>query len=165
MRLEEIKEVLGIMKRINEGDGAAVVAANLRNLPNGERDLPFWKGRIDLRHSVMTGHSFGGATTLQALRAGTDFPFKSGIALDPWLDAIPPYKPHEASPSAKPSSTPTEHLDINVPLLVINSEAFTLWKPHYRLVRNIVEGVQGASSWFMTLGEYSLSLALPLALR
>lgn len=123
MRLAEIDEVLAIMRRINDGEGAAVVESNLRC--QGERVVPYWKGRVNLKDAVMTGHSFGGATTLQALRAGSRFPFLSGIALDPWLDPIPPYKPQTSS--AKPSSTPTEHLDIKVPLLVINSEPFTFW--------------------------------------
>ena len=151
MRLAEIEEVLAIIRRVNDGDGGAVVESNLRNLPNGERDVPYWKGRIDVKNAIAAGHSFGGATTLQALRAGSKFPFVSGVALDPWLDPIPPYKPQNSS--AKPSSTPTEHLDINVPLLVINSEAFTLWSTHYRLVRDLVQGVRKAESWLMTLGK------------
>lgn len=157
MRLAEIDEVLAVLSRINDGDGAAIAATNLREQG---RYLSFWKGRIDVQSVVMAGHSFGGATTLQALRAGSRFPFTSGIALDPWLEAIPPYEPHEASPSAKPSSTPTERLDIKVPLLAINSEAFTLWSSHWKLVRDIVKGVEGASSWFFTLGNPSSSLLL-----
>lgn len=161
MRLAEIDEVLALVSRINDGDGAAIAAANLREQG---RYLLFWKGRIDVKNVVMAGHSFGGATTLQALRAGNRFPFASGIALDPWLEAIPPYEPHEASPSAKPSSTPTEQLDIKVPLLAINSEAFTLWTSHWKLVRNIIKGVEGAPSWFFTLGECFL-VPLPPCLR
>ena len=123
-----------------------------------------------MNNAVMTGHSFGGATTLQILRAGQErFPFVRGIALDPWIDPIPKLKMLErfTSPSAesissapeqqngsaaKPSATADEKLDINVPLLVVNSESFTVWKEHYYKVYEIVKRVE-AKAWFMTLGE------------
>jgi hypothetical protein len=56
---------------------------------------------------------------------------------------------------------------ISVPLLVINSEAFTLWTPHYKVVREIVERVKSdAESWFVTLGEFLLPpTILPSAAR
>lgn len=45
-------------------------------------------------------------------------------------------------------------LDIVAPLLVINSESFTLWKEHYVLVRDIVNAVKhGADRWLMTMSE------------
>ncbi|GAA5995159.1 uncharacterized protein JCM10292_004570 [Rhodotorula paludigena] len=185
-RLAEISAVLHHLRRLNAGEGAAIARENRRKDLGGEevvgKWLEGWKGRIDLEHEVtMAGHSFGGATTIQVLRAGaTAFPFVRGIALDPWADPIPPAPSARASeggeagfspleqalststarsnpaPTASPAASGSEGgkvpLDINVPLLVINSESFTLWKPHYKLVADIVQAVGGgAERWLMTL--------------
>ncbi|BGP21513.1 1-alkyl-2-acetylglycerophosphocholine esterase [Rhodotorula toruloides] len=190
MRLAEISSVLSLMQRLSNGDGAAVARENRRKEYGEGKTLEGWKGRIDLEKEVtMAGHSFGGATTIQVLRAGaTQSPFKRGIALDPWADPIPP-APSPSSPSFSPLSAsvstnttgsnpaPTTSpsngnggkvpLDINVPLLVINSEAFTLWRQHYSLVRDIVKAVEGgAERWLMTLiGSIHISFSdLPLLL-
>lgn len=120
---------------------------------------------------------------IQVLRAGLSaFPFSRGIALDPWADPIPPAPTRRRSSSvsqlaAAAASTPSGQsdpaasatpdpnggkttteggdvpLDVRVPLLVINSEAFTLWKAHYKLVRDIVAAVGGgAERYLLTLG-------------
>lgn len=121
---------------------------------------------------------------IQVLRAGaTQYPFKRGIALDPWADPIPPapspappsFSPLSASVSTNttgsnpaPTTSPSNGnggkvpLDINVPLLVVNSEAFTLWRQHYSLVRYIVKAVGGgAERWLMTLGALRPPLDSP----
>ncbi|GAA5898664.1 hypothetical protein JCM6882_000890 [Rhodosporidiobolus microsporus] len=179
MRLAEIRETLALLSRINDGDGAAVAAENRRKDYGGEgvvgKWLPAWKGRVGMDEMVMAGHSFGGATTIQALRASSpSYPFVRGIALDPWADPIPPAPSSPAFSSPTKTSTrasdpaPTASpgdgeeggeggegekvpLDVKVPLLVINSEAFTLWRVHYGLVRGIVEAVEGGRGWLMTL--------------
>ncbi|KAK4054882.1 hypothetical protein OIV83_000806 [Microbotryomycetes sp. JL201] len=159
MRYEEIRQVLRVFERINNGEGDKVAHENLRKTKGSEMWLPQWRDKIDLQKPCMAGHSFGGATTLQILRAGTSFPFVSGIALDPWIDPIPQLSMLErfTSPNSsseqetKPTATPKEQLDIKVPLLAINSEAFTKWSSHYGKVYEIVKRVQHARSWFMTL--------------
>ena len=66
MRLAEISSVLDVLKRVNEGEGAAVSAENRRASAEGAADLSFWTGRLDLEREItMAGHSFGGATTVR----------------------------------------------------------------------------------------------------
>ncbi|GAA6047804.1 hypothetical protein JCM3770_004651 [Rhodotorula araucariae] len=195
-RLAEISTLLHHLRRLNDGEGAAVAAENRRKDHGGERVgrwLDGWKGRIGLAgEMVMVGHSFGGATTIQVLRAGLRaFPFARGIALDPWADPLPPAPARRRSSSfsqlSRATSTPTAQsdpaatapppdaaadggavpLDINVPLLVINSESFTLWRAHYGLVRDIVAAVGGgAERYLLTLvGSIHTSFSdLPLLL-
>ncbi|TNY20603.1 platelet-activating factor acetylhydrolase, isoform II-domain-containing protein [Rhodotorula diobovata] len=200
-RLAEISALLHHLRRLNAGEGAAIARENRRR-DHGEgtvgRWLEGWKGRIALDgEMVMAGHSFGGATTIQVLRAGLSaFPFSRGIALDPWADPIPPAPTRRRSSSvsqlaAAAASTPSGQsdpaasatpdpnggkttteggdvpLDVRVPLLVINSEAFTLWKAHYKLVRDIVAAVGGgAERYLLTLvGSIHTSFSdLPLLL-
>jgi len=122
---------------------------------------------------------------IQVLRNNSTFnpSFKSGIALDPWADPIPPAAsptssstssetptalsalPSDSSetltqtqdtssspsPTPAPKSSSQEKTRIDVPFLTINSEAFTLWKPHFYLIRNIVKSVHSTSTWFFTI--------------
>ncbi|GAA6031868.1 hypothetical protein JCM8097_003310 [Rhodosporidiobolus ruineniae] len=170
LRLAEVREALTILERLNAGNGAAIAAENRRGGEGVGKWLEGWKGRVGLEEAVMAGHSFGGATTIQALRAGaTSFPFVRGIALDPWADPIPPapsmpaFSSLTSTTSERSNPAPTTEaadgekgqgevpLDVKVPLLVINSEAFTVWRVHYKLVRGIVEAVEGGRGWLMTL--------------
>ncbi|GAA5875906.1 hypothetical protein JCM16303_004039 [Sporobolomyces ruberrimus] len=83
-------------------------------------------------------------------------------------------KGSDSSPAAADPSSSTGSKDgkeskptISVPFLVINSEAFTLWKPHFYLVRDIVNSVKKkAPSWFFTiLGSVHVSFSdIPLFL-
>lgn len=118
---------------------------------------------------TMAGHSFGGATTLQVLRSSPkQFPFVRGLCLDPWVDPIPglspPRQSSHSSRSWTSANTATEEseseigTEINVPLLVINSEPFSLWTDHFNKVRDIVRGVgrsdgenQKKESWLVTV--------------
>ena len=144
---------------------------------------------------------------IQILRSNEKFGFKSGLALDPWAEPLPPsiielettssssneeeegggivlstktsHHPDQNSqteqdesssaPAPSPSSSKRETGSskgggggggrISVPFLVINSEAFTLWKPHYYQVREIVESVNNnAQSWFFTIRTFKVSL-------
>ncbi|GAA5918738.1 hypothetical protein JCM8208_006447, partial [Rhodotorula glutinis] len=166
-RLAEVSALVHHLRRLDAGEGLAVAREN-RRVGERERDelgrrLEGWKGRVGLeREMVMAGHSFGGATTIQVLRAGNSaFPFVRGIALDPWADPIPPAPSRpgrrrssstslaqlveaaespstagaDPDPAATASATSSASrdakdgkvpLDIKVPLLVINSESFTL---------------------------------------
>ncbi|GAA5918836.1 hypothetical protein JCM1841_002763 [Sporobolomyces salmonicolor] len=181
LRQSEIRFVLEILTRLNAGEGPAVAKQNRRKDLAGDGAvgmwLEGWKGRLGIDRDVsISGHSFGGATTIQLLRAGT-FPFARGIALDPWADPIPPASSSSTSPTsstpaaldllpssdrssepaaaADPAATAEvdaqDKLDLPAPLLVINSEAFTLWKKHYYVVRALVQSVEGAKGWLMTL--------------
>ncbi|KPV78352.1 uncharacterized protein RHOBADRAFT_40898 [Rhodotorula graminis WP1] len=203
-RLAEVSALAHHLRRLNAGEGAAVAREN-RRVADREKDelgkrLERWKGRVGLDgEMVMAGHSFGGATTIQVLRAGNSaFPFVRGIALDPWADPIPPApspshrrrssstslaqlveaaeSPSTAEADPDPAATASSRdgakggkvpLDIKVPLLVINSESFTLWKAHYKLVRDIVTSVGGgAERYLLTLvGSIHTSFSdLPLLL-
>ena len=55
-----------LVERINAGDGEAITKENLRREKGGV-DFAGWRGRIDIKKSVMSGHSFGGATTVSLL--------------------------------------------------------------------------------------------------
>ncbi|SGY29662.1 BQ5605_C002g01074 [Microbotryum silenes-dioicae] len=177
MRLREIEELIDILSQINDGEGESVARKNRRAPSNGPsygKQLSEWKGRLDFGKMSMVGHSFGGATTLEVLRAGMKrFKFTRGVVLDPWVDPIDPVEAQSRTGQAKPmpttdstsqGSSEEEQIkrsanEIDVPLLAINSEAFTLWQVHYKLVRAIVEHVQ-APSWFMTLvGTVHLSFS------
>ncbi|GAA5968682.1 hypothetical protein JCM8115_003679 [Rhodotorula mucilaginosa] len=168
MRLAEVTETLRLLERLHSGEGADVARMNRRRSRDSQAEewLPAWRDRLDLTEDItMAGHSFGGATAIQVLRAGaTAFPFRRGIALDPWADPIPPAPSltTEGADLARTNSNPAPTvnkageegppLDIVAPLLVINSESFTLWKEHYVLVRDIVNAVKhGADRWLMTM--------------
>ncbi len=60
----------------------SAASADLSLLPPSF-DLPALGRALDLSRPVMAGHSFGGVTTLLALRS--DPRFKLGVSLDPWL--------------------------------------------------------------------------------
>lgn len=90
--------------------------------------------------------------------------------MDPWADPIPPAPSltAEGADLARTDSNPAPTvdkageegppLDIVAPLLVINSESFTLWKEHYVLVRDIVNAVKHAADrWLMTMSKLFLS--------
>ncbi|SCZ90998.1 BZ3500_MvSof-1268-A1-R1_Chr1-3g02461 [Microbotryum saponariae] len=177
MRLSEIEELVKTLSQINDGEGESLAQQNRRapsNDPSYGKQLSEWKGRLDFGKMSMVGHSFGGATTLEVLRACSKrFEFTRGVVLDPWVDPIDPVEAQARTGQAKPmlttdstsqGSSEEEQIkrsanEIDVPLLAINSEAFTLWQAHYKLVRAIVEHVQ-APSWFMTLvGTVHLSFS------
>jgi platelet-activating factor acetylhydrolase len=76
------------------------------------------KNRLDLDRAVMAGHSFGAATTIEALRE-PDMPYKCGVILDAWMFAV--------SKEVKP---------IPPPIVAINSQAFTRWNENYSVLRD-----------------------------
>lgn len=72
-------------------------------------DLLHFKDHILVDDIALIGHSFGGATILQALSSTSSGIFKCGIALDPWM---------------MPLSEELFQEDIKQPLLFINSAHF-----------------------------------------
>ncbi|SCZ91003.1 BZ3500_MvSof-1268-A1-R1_Chr1-3g02466 [Microbotryum saponariae] len=168
MRLSEIEELIKILSRLNDGEGASLAQQNRRapsTDPSYGKQLSEWKGRLDFGKMSMVGHSFGATTTLEVLWAGRKrFDFARGAPLDPWLVPIEAAETLSRTGQAKAMTTTDstskglfeeEQLklsanEIDVPLLNISSEAFTMWQDQYELVRAIVENVQ-APSWLMTL--------------
>lgn len=107
------------------------------------RDL---KEITDPSSIVLTGHSFGGGSLLHVLRSpapkGFDnsasrskLPVSGAIALDPWIEPLPDAVP------PKMGDEPTE--ERGVPLLIINSEGFTLWRDHFQKVLKIAQKAKG----------------------
>ncbi|GAA5993866.1 hypothetical protein JCM5350_006823 [Sporobolomyces pararoseus] len=214
MRQTEILQTLEILHRINKGDNPKELEQlnRRRHHRHDSREMfewENWKGKLDLENNlVMAGHSFGGATTIQILRSNEKFRFKSGLALDPWAEPLPPsiielettlssnnqeeeegggivlstktsnHQDQESqteqeesssapAPSSKQETGSRERGRISVPFLVINSEAFTLWKPHFYQVREIVESVNNnaQSRFFTILGSIHISFSdIPLFL-
>lgn len=101
---------------------------------------------------------------LQVLRSTpVSYPFTRGLVYDPWVDPILPIASSSSTSSPAPPADSLEVIgtDITVPLLVINSEAFTLWQDHFNGLRDIVVGVKNdADAWLITLGS-SLPPSLP----
>lgn len=99
---------------------------------------------------TLTGHSFGGATVLSVLSQPPPrledtqlghIPCTRAITLDPWLEPLPSPGPTlyqiESSVADGRRETPL--------LLVLNSEAFTLWEDHFDRLKGIVESWNSAS--------------------
>lgn len=67
MRTAEVREVMAYMDKINRGEGAAVGKENRRAEKSSVVDFASWRGRLGLEgKAIMTGHSFGGATTVSS---------------------------------------------------------------------------------------------------
>ncbi len=112
LRLAELEEAFYILSRICAGAGEALAQLNLRGQgymggnPFGLAGVDWagWKGRINLDHVTIAGHSFGGATVVEASRQPHRFPWaKQVIIYDIWRFVIPiraerrPFKPTHSS--------------------------------------------------------------------
>ncbi|RKP13844.1 platelet-activating factor acetylhydrolase, isoform II-domain-containing protein [Piptocephalis cylindrospora] len=84
--------------------------------PFTPRDLA---GRLDMSRVIMSGHSFGAATTFASMHQ-TPGRFVAGIAMDTWM------LPLEASGLLGPEIPPPPR-----PVISINSQVFTRWKSNY----------------------------------
>ncbi|KAF8309324.1 hypothetical protein DL93DRAFT_2085733 [Clavulina sp. PMI_390] len=107
-----------------------------------KHDWTQWMGAVDADTLELTGHSFGGATSLAVLTAPPPpqfpaLPIRHVLLLDPWVDPVPTpgpiplTAPNPLDPSA-PLTRP--------PLAVINSERFTLWKEHFGKLCDLAGG-------------------------
>lgn len=118
-------------------------------------------------------------------------PVRKVLALDPWLEPLPtpgpvPVLPSESPPnhsstdalrsrsdSVRPSlegTTVTESIENSIPeahlplerILVINSEAFSLWKDHFTRLTEAVHAWEPKGRRLLTLSVYMFE---PLSLR
>ncbi|GAB7365515.1 hypothetical protein MBLNU230_g6588t1 [Neophaeotheca triangularis] len=153
LRIAELEESYKVLRMINEGHGEEIVRKNLRrkgykgSSSHGLNGVQFdqWKHRIHLTHVTAAGHSFGAATACEMMRDNNRFPYISqGICYDIW--GVASKKIEERT---KVSNV------IDIPLLAINSEAFTYWPENFATVSNVVQEAQNAPSrspaWLMTV--------------
>jgi len=152
LRMAEIEEAYRVLHVIASGKGEEIATHNLRR--KGFKgassfglegiDWSSWKDRIRLDHVTACGHSFGAATVVDMLRDTERFPYYTqGIIYDIWGAGTRP--PSEERPDHR----------IKVPLLAINSEAFTYWPTNFEKVDELVQeahaGPQEAPAWLMTV--------------
>lgn len=151
LRLAEIEEAYHIMGEIHAGRGAEIAKRNLRKkgyIASSSRglegiDWSTWKDSFRLEDVTVLGHSFGAATTVELLRSGKRFPHvRQGIIYDIWGAAV---------------RTPDNPIDshISVPLLALNSEAFSYWPSNFRTVDSLVAEARSdphaAPAWLLTV--------------
>lgn len=150
LRCAELEEAYAVVTAICNGKGEYIAKRNLRR--KGYKgssshgldgvDWSSWTNRIHLKRVTMMGHSFGSATTVEVLRLHpARFSYVSqGIILDVWGAGM-----------KKPDDDPKHK--IKLPILCINSEAFSYWKSNFDLVKSLAEEAQGedALAWLMTL--------------
>ncbi|GAB1310846.1 hypothetical protein MFIFM68171_01056 [Madurella fahalii] len=147
MRLAEVEEAFYVLSLIDSGKGDQVHQLNLRHGGNvGSSSIGLegidwrdWRGRLDLAEVTMMGHSFGGATAVQALRLSERFTWiKQGILLDPWGPATPER---------------TDHTSVQKPVLSIGSEAFMHWTENFDRVEQICDEARAAGTlcWMTTI--------------
>ena len=164
LRMAEIEEAYRVLHVIASGKGEEIATHNLRR--KGFKgassfglegiDWSSWKDRIRLDHVTACGHSFGAATVVDMLRDTERFPYYTqGIIYDIWGAGTRP--PSEERPDHR----------IKVPLLAINSEAFTYWPTNFEKVDELVQGAhagpQEAPAWLMTVrGTVHVSQVCPL---
>jgi platelet-activating factor acetylhydrolase len=144
MRLAEIAEVHHVLSRINDGFGHEIARANLRRKPRHDDNVVWqdWKGGMLVERGVtVMGHSFGGATSVQAARADSLPWVGQCILLDAWGPATPP-----------PASDSSRHR-ITKPIVCIASEAFMLWEANFEALSDICREAQdeGAPCWMLTI--------------
>ena len=84
-RQAEVEETFQVLQAINTGSGQAVYNNNSRN--EGQT-LSSWASRLDLKHLVMSGHSFGATLALQAL-SDPLIPASAGLTFDPGKSSGP----------------------------------------------------------------------------
>lgn len=116
---------------------------------------------------VLAGHSFGGCTVLSILSSTpppehVTIPVSRVVILDPWLEPLPMPTPRDNNGSASSIAnsvqshlkddgiTPSKH-SAHPPMLVINSETFTLWRDHFARLQGIVKDWTPGSGKIVTL--------------
>nr|OQO20508.1 hypothetical protein B0A51_10885 [Rachicladosporium sp. CCFEE 5018] len=152
LRMAEIEEALECIRLINNGRGVDVAKGNLRRKgakgasSHGLDGIEWqdWTNRVRMTHITACGHSFGASTVVEMLRHDDRFTkISQGIIYDIWGAGTRPPEPD--SPGHR----------IRVPLLVINSEAFTYWRSNFDLVNSLVKEAHSdpdpAPAWMTTI--------------
>ncbi|KAG9105985.1 hypothetical protein FRC07_009033 [Ceratobasidium sp. 392] len=124
-RIREIYEAFASFKSVVEGDRATTTSME---------SFDHWdslKGQVDCSKVFLTAHSFGGATSLSLLSSPppeghSQLPIEKVVLLDPWLEPLP-----------LPGTLPLAYAD-RPPLLIMNSEGFTLWNEHFEMLQQLV---------------------------
>jgi len=116
MRVAELEEVLKAFKRLENGESMASYVRTKLDLTKSES-----LRHIDTDNLILAGHSFGGATVFTAVQHPAFAKVSHAIALDPWIE---PVKQDRAE-------------NYSTPLLVINSEPFTVWTSHFQQLRKL----------------------------
>ncbi|EJD48608.1 hypothetical protein AURDEDRAFT_183479 [Auricularia subglabra TFB-10046 SS5] len=136
-RRSEIYTAFSTFSKLVRGDDPSV-----HKLNGGPIDTGLWTEAAHVDEGiVLAGHSFGGCTALSILstqppEGHAEIPFAHALALDPWFE-----------PLSTPGPMPTSHRE-SVPLCVINSQGFTVWKSHLPLVEKLVEKWPARSAFF-----------------
>lgn len=189
LRLAEVEEAYKVMCFIAEGKGQEMVYdRNLRcRGAKGSSTIGLdginwddWKGRCSTDKGVtLLGHSFGAATTVEALRQPERFYWvNQAVIYDIWgaavkaadLQAQEKAKDTSSTISSSASASQGNFKDdihskessaksapnsgkISLPLLAINSEAFAYWSSNFSLVQSLV--TEAASNnqpaWMLTV--------------
>jgi platelet-activating factor acetylhydrolase len=108
---------LELLTKLSEG-------VDVNNMMDGDFDFKQFQGRLDISKAAIMGHSFGGATTIQAL--SEDQRFLCGIAMDCWMLPI-----HRDLLEA----------GVHQPLLFINSSDFQ-WAENVRKMMQLTHPPQ-----------------------
>jgi platelet-activating factor acetylhydrolase len=136
-RQAEVEETFQVLQSINDGSGQAVYNNNSRN--EGQ-SLSSWGKRLDLKHLVMGGHSFGATLALQVL-SDSLVPTNGGLTFDP----------------GKSSGPLNSNFDQSV--VIPDSEAWSAepsefyGQQHFEVVKSIAQSSlnKTGAGWFMTL--------------
>ncbi|GAC76901.1 phospholipase A2 [Moesziomyces antarcticus T-34] len=147
MRRREVLAAFDVLSDIHTGKAASLVESCTRTQKEDVKTrqtrselLAAFAGKLRMDDAWLIGHSFGGATAIQALRH-TDCPFAQALVLDPWVEPVP-IDGEGVAPVSKP-------------LYTINSEDFTQWKTHMDDVTAISRASKastGGKGWLLTIG-------------
>ena len=100
LRIAEVVRTLNLMEELNKGSNITNVLEDA-----AEYKLEVFKNMMDLSKPILTGHSYGGATTMMTL--AQDKRFTQAVVLDGWLF---PMKDETVNPEQ--------------PIMFINTESF-----------------------------------------
>ncbi|KEP55677.1 platelet-activating factor acetylhydrolase [Rhizoctonia solani 123E] len=124
-RIREIYEAFKSFKGVVQGGRGDTAPMDTFSNWDSFRD------QVDCSKVMLAGHSFGGATSLSLLsnpppEGHSQLPIEGVVLLDPWMDALP-----------LPGTLPIAY-EARPPLLIMNSEPFTLWSEHFAVLEQVV---------------------------
>jgi len=136
-RTREIYEAHNAFAKMVSGE-----EADLHMLDESEYNPAVWKDRVQCKEDItLAGHSFGGATVLTLLGNpppnNNPLPISRVICLDPWVEPIAGFVP------------PLD--ETRPPIIVLNSEGFTLWTGHFERLHKIISDWKTANASHGTL--------------